>query len=154
MHFFFLKKNCFLTKVTDFGVAAELQNSIAMCGTFVGTFKYMSPERIRNRPYSFMSDIWSLGLVLMECATGRYPFHEHANCIEVAQTILDADIPELPTRFSGEFRDFLKQCLHKDPEDRLPAECLFGSPWLRENGAVSPEAATAVVFNWIKSITE
>lgn len=30
----------------------------------------MSPERIRNCPYSFMSDIWSLGLVLMECATG------------------------------------------------------------------------------------
>eukprot|EP01031_Cornospumella_fuschlensis_P027372 gene27372-33062_t len=45
-------------KVTDFGVSAELQNSIAMCGTFVGTFKYMSPERIRNRPYSYMSDIW------------------------------------------------------------------------------------------------
>ena len=36
-------------KVTDFGVSAELQNSIAMCGTFVGTFKYMSPERIQVR---------------------------------------------------------------------------------------------------------
>ncbi len=35
-------------KVTDFGVSAELQSSIAMCGTFVGSFKYMSPERIRS----------------------------------------------------------------------------------------------------------
>lgn len=59
----------------------------------------MSPERIRNQPYSYMSDIWSLGLVLMECATGQYPFHEHANCIEVAQTIIDADIPLLPKGF-------------------------------------------------------
>ena len=42
-----------------------------MCGTFVGTFKYMSPERIKNDPYSYMSDIWSLGLVLQECATGQ-----------------------------------------------------------------------------------
>ncbi|RYH05285.1 hypothetical protein EON65_45140 [archaeon] len=33
-------------------------------------YRYMSPERIRNRPYSYMSDIWSLGLVLIECATG------------------------------------------------------------------------------------
>ena len=46
-------------------------STIAMCGTFVGTFKYMSPERIKNDPYSYMSDIWSLGLVLQECATGQ-----------------------------------------------------------------------------------
>ena len=51
---------------------------------------------------------------------GEYPFHEHNNCIEVAQTILDADIPELPNRFSSQFRDFLKQCLHREPERRLP----------------------------------
>lgn len=42
-------------KVSDFGISAELQNSVAMCGTFVGTFKYMSPERIRNQPYNYAS---------------------------------------------------------------------------------------------------
>lgn len=42
-------------KVSDFGVSAELQSSLAMCGTFVGTFKYMSPERIQNKPYNFAS---------------------------------------------------------------------------------------------------
>ena len=76
-------------KVTDFGVSAALNNSIAMCGTFVGTFKvrrsvclracmvplrslcdhfciqYMSPERIQSQPYSYSSDLWSLGLVLV-----------------------------------------------------------------------------------------
>lgn len=61
-------------KVSDFGLSAELQSSLAMCGTFVGTFKYMSPERIRNQPYDYASDIWSLGLTLIECATGRYPY--------------------------------------------------------------------------------
>ena len=66
-----------------------------MCGTFVGTFKYMSPERIKNQPYSYQSDIWSFGLVLMECATGKYPFQQHSNCIDMAQTILDCDIPPL-----------------------------------------------------------
>lgn len=71
--------------MTDFGVSAELQNSIAMCGTFVGTFKYMSPERIKNKPYHYSSDIWSFGLTLLECATGQYPIHQHNNCIEMAQ---------------------------------------------------------------------
>ncbi len=44
----------------------------------------MSPERIQNKPYSFMSDIWSVGLVLQECATGKYPFHEQATCIDIS----------------------------------------------------------------------
>mmetsp|Transcript_11821 Transcript_11821/g.11464 ORF Transcript_11821/g.11464 Transcript_11821/m.11464 type:complete len:343 (-) Transcript_11821:432-1460(-) len=139
-------------KVTDFGVSAELQSSLAMCGTFVGTFKYMSPERIRNQPYGYMSDIWSFGLVLMECATGEYPFKEHSNCIEMAQAILDADIPELYGSFSPEFADFLKQCLNRDPDLRLPAEVLLGSPWLIQFGATSPEDATETVYRWIQRL--
>lgn len=79
-------------KVTDFGVSAELQSTLAMCGTFVGTFKYMSPERIRNLPYSYASDIWSFGLVMMECATGVYPYFEHTNCIEMAQVITNVSV--------------------------------------------------------------
>lgn len=111
----------------------------------------MSPERIRNRPYSYMSDIWSLGLVLIECATGRYPFHEHANCIEVAQTILDSEVPELPRSFSQPFRDLVRHCLQKDPDRRLPAEALLMSPWLAQNGAISTEAAAENVYRWIHS---
>lgn len=139
-------------KVTDFGVSTELQNSIQMCGTFVGTFKYMSPERIRNCPYSYMSDIWSFGIVMMEMATGLYPFHEQLNCIEMAQTILDADVPRLPHGFSREFQDFLLQCLHKDPARRLPAEALLGAPYLECNGAVSIEASVEIVCRWIENI--
>jgi serine/threonine protein kinase len=40
----------------------------------VGTFTYMSPERLENSPYSFASDIWSIGLSILELATGRYPY--------------------------------------------------------------------------------
>jgi len=140
-------------KVTDFGVSKELQSSFQMCGTFLGTFKYMSPERIRNQPYSYGSDIWSFGLVMMECATGIYPFHEHTNCIEMAQTILDADIPTLGDEYSPDFKEFLRQCLHRDPHLRLPAEALLGSPWLFRHNATSSEGAVAGVKDWIDSIT-
>ncbi|KAG6473553.1 hypothetical protein ZIOFF_067470 [Zingiber officinale] len=62
------------TKVTDFGVSAGLDNSVAMCATFVGTVTYMSPERIRNETYSFAADIWSLGLTILECGSGKFPY--------------------------------------------------------------------------------
>jgi serine/threonine protein kinase len=131
-------------------VSAELQNSIAMCGTFVGTFKYMSPERIRNQPYSYQSDIWSFGLVMMECATGTYPFSECSNCIDMAQTILDCDVPPLSKRFfSEEFIDFVDLCLKRDPKHRPPAEVLLTAPFLTKHNVHSYEDAVANVQEWI-----
>ncbi|KAL6493549.1 Mitogen-activated protein kinase kinase 3 [Orobanche gracilis] len=56
-------------KITDFGISAGLEDSMAM-----GTVTYMSPERIRNESYSYPADIWSLGLALFECATGEFPY--------------------------------------------------------------------------------
>lgn len=44
------------------------------CNTFLGTVTYMSPERINAQQYSTPADIWSLGLALIECATGKYPY--------------------------------------------------------------------------------
>lgn len=125
-------------KLTDFGVSAELQNSIAMCATFVGTFKYMSPERILHNPYSYPSDIWSLGLVLLEAATGAYAYSEAESCIDMCHIILETPEPRLdPAAFSDEFCQFVSQCIRKDAEERLPADILLGSPWLRKHGAIS-----------------
>ncbi|CAA7263982.1 unnamed protein product [Cyclocybe aegerita] len=59
-------------KLCDFGVSGELINSIA--NTFVGTSIYMSPERIQGAEYSVKSDVWSLGITLVELATGSFPF--------------------------------------------------------------------------------
>lgn len=110
----------------------------AMCGTFVGTFRYMSPERIQHTQYSYSSDIWSLGLVLMEAATGVYPYPKHKACIDMLQSVLEAPPPALsPQYFSQDFCDFLHQCLQKNPLDRASADALLESPWLQRCGAVS-----------------
>lgn len=57
-------------KLCDFGVSRELTNSIAMADTFVGTSTYMSPERIQGLNYGVKSDVWSMGLMLIELASG------------------------------------------------------------------------------------
>eukprot|EP00878_Enallax_costatus_P038063 GHUV01043204.1.p1 GENE.GHUV01043204.1~~GHUV01043204.1.p1 ORF type:complete len:233 (+),score=48.11 GHUV01043204.1:180-878(+) len=61
-------------KISDFGVSSQLSNSMSRCLSWVGTVTYMSPERIRGDSYSFNTDVWSVGLLLLECATGRYPY--------------------------------------------------------------------------------
>lgn len=53
-------------KVTDFGIAKELEYAEQMSKTFVGTFTYMSPERINGQQYDTKSDVWSLGIVMYE----------------------------------------------------------------------------------------
>uniref|UniRef100_A0A1I8H384 mitogen-activated protein kinase kinase n=1 Tax=Macrostomum lignano TaxID=282301 RepID=A0A1I8H384_9PLAT len=58
-------------KLCDFGVSGQLIDSMA--NSFVGTRSYMAPERLNGEEYSILSDIWSMGLSLIELATGRYP---------------------------------------------------------------------------------
>lgn len=45
---------------------------------------YMAPERILHHPYSYPSDIWSLGLVVLEAAEGAYPYQEAETTIDVS----------------------------------------------------------------------
>ncbi|KAJ8487692.1 hypothetical protein ONZ45_g14234 [Pleurotus djamor] len=74
-------------KICDFGVSGELINSIA--DTFVGTSTYMSPERIQGAQYTVKSDVWSLGISLIELALGRFPFSESADSDD------DSDLSDL-----------------------------------------------------------
>lgn len=67
-------------KLTDFGLSKEISTAV-LAKTFVGSFKYMSPERMLTMPYGYSSDIWSLGLVLLECALGKYPYPESSSTI-------------------------------------------------------------------------
>ncbi|KAI3389892.1 hypothetical protein SNEBB_008950 [Seison nebaliae] len=58
-------------KLCDLGVSGELTNSIV--STFIGTRSYMSPERLMGKEYSVQSDIWSLGLSLIELSVSKFP---------------------------------------------------------------------------------
>lgn len=136
-------------KICDFGVSGQLIDSMA--NSFVGTRSYMSPERLQGTHYSVQSDIWSLGLSLVEMAIGMYPipppdFHTLdailgdtqpvANQIiieprsmaifELLDYIVNEEPPKLEhSSFTPLFRDFVDNCLKKDPEERADLKTLM-----------------------------
>lgn len=124
-------------KLCDFGVSGELVNSIA--DTFVGTSTYMAPERIQGAKYSIKSDVWSVGLTLMELAIGRFPFDasdttagDRASAgpmgiLELLQQVVHEPAPKLPQ--SDAFPDILdkmiQKCLLKNPDERPTPRALY-----------------------------
>ncbi|RDL30113.1 uncharacterized protein BP5553_10391 [Venustampulla echinocandica] len=120
-------------KLCGFGVSGQLMNSIA--DTFVGTTTYMAPERIRGLEYSVKSDVWGLGVTLLELATGRAPFQgEHdgenpSSVLELLQSIVIEPSPTLPTNgpFPSTLCEMIDKCLMKNPKDRPTPQELYDS---------------------------
>ncbi|KAI9849826.1 MAG: hypothetical protein M1837_000040 [Sclerophora amabilis] len=132
-------------KICDFGVSGNLVASIAR--TNIGCQSYMAPERIASGgmaqaganpgggTYSVQSDIWSLGLTIIECALGRYPYapETHSNIFSQLSAIVDGDPPDLPENgFSVASREFVRGCLNKTPKLRPTYAMLLRHPWLAE----------------------
>ena len=110
--------------LTDFGVARLLgEPGITRSGVFLGTPNYASPEQAKLQPLDERSDIYSLGVVLFEMATGRRPF-----TAEVSNDVLDLHI-SAPAPDPREFQPSLKpelstiiiRCLEKSPDNRYPS---------------------------------
>ncbi|XP_008795499.1 mitogen-activated protein kinase kinase 1-like isoform X1 [Phoenix dactylifera] len=126
-------------KITDFGVSAVLANSMGQRDTFVGTYNYMSPERISGSSYDYKSDIWSLGLVILECAIGRFPYipsEQEEGCLsfyELLEAIVDQPPPSAPSdQFSPEFCSFISACVQKDPRERMSSLELLSHPFIKK----------------------
>ncbi|KAI8100168.1 kinase-like domain-containing protein [Halteromyces radiatus] len=98
-------------KLCDFGVSGQLINSVA--DTFVGTSSYMSPERIRGSPYTIQSDVWSLGITIMELALARFPFPADGtplSIFELLQHIVNEPVPTFPpNKYPKDLTSFVEQ---------------------------------------------
>ena len=125
-------------KVTDFGIA-RAANSAAMTetGSILGTAHYLSPEQAQGRPAEASTDLYSLGIVMYEMATGRLPFTGDNPVAIAMQHVHDA--PVLPSAMVPGFPQNLERViLHamaKTPEARYRDEDEFLEDLRRvENG--------------------
>jgi len=109
--------------LTDFGVAKMLTGTkVTVTGTVLGTPAYMSPEQGMGEPGDSRSDIYSLGVVLYELATGRLPYDADTPLAVLLKHVHDplplprAVNPDLPE----EIERVILRSLTKDPADRYP----------------------------------
>ncbi|CAG0893108.1 unnamed protein product [Cyprideis torosa] len=133
-------------KICDFGISGYLVDSVAKT-IDAGCKPYMAPERIdpSGNPscYDVKSDVWSLGISLVELATGTFPYSTWTNPFEQLKQVVQDDPPRLPEEFSDEIRDFVAKCLNKTVTERPTYPMLLQHPFL--NG-VEQRSTDVVAF--------
>lgn len=122
-------------KILDFGLAklrADLSEPVASDlttepltapGAVAGTAAYMAPEQIRGAPADERSDIFAVGILLYQMATGQHPFRRKADrSPDVVSSILRDEPPSVSALKPGlprHLERILRSCLEKDPEKRF-----------------------------------
>ncbi|KAG0228862.1 hypothetical protein BGW41_003257 [Actinomortierella wolfii] len=120
-------------KLCDFGVSGQLVQSLAK--TRIGCQSYMAPERItQSQTYTVQSDVWSLGLSIVETAEGSYPYppEKYNSVFAQLSAIVGSPPPRLPEKYSEDAQSFVAMCLLKDPSQRPTYAQLLEHPFLKK----------------------
>ncbi len=116
-------------KILDFGLAKRVSEDIAneatlsqvspltQAGSIAGTLSYLAPEVLSGHPAEARSDLWALGVVLYEMASGALPFQGRSS-FEVSAAILRESPKPLPARVPPGLRSVVQRCLAKEPSQR------------------------------------
>lgn len=133
-------------KIADFGVSKVIAATDAAAAkdegnSYIGTCAYMSPERIDPETwggdfsYGYAGDVWSLGVVVMECCVGRFPLlspGEKPDWVSLMYAICFEDKMEMPETASVELQSFVGRCLVRDWRARGTVEELLRHPFVTQ----------------------
>src|SRR5437773_9964080 len=153
-------------KLLDFGLAKSGGHQPAVVdateakpltkeGTIVGTFQYMAPEQLAGEQPDARSDIFALGAVLYEMATGKRAFEGKSKTSLIAAIMIGEPKPmsELQPLTPGALEHVVKKCLAKDPDERWQNATDIGQElrWISETGsqAGSARGSRRAIFGMI-----
>jgi eukaryotic-like serine/threonine-protein kinase len=130
-----------LARLTDFGIARLVDEStLTLTGTMLGTATYMAPEQLENHAVGPSADVFSLGIVLLECLTGERVYSGTPSEVLARRLAGPVSVPDsLPVPW----KLLLAGMLAPAPEDRLSALDVstmlvapaFRAPWVRSTPA-------------------
>ncbi|KAJ6586809.1 Pkinase-domain-containing protein [Mycena vulgaris] len=137
--------------ICDFGVSALLTTAGSKRNTMTGTPYWMAPEVVQTVPaYDTKADIWSLGIMIYEMIKGSPP-HSNLEPFKVMDLIPRVKPPRLPdNEGSKDMRDFMAHCLKESPAERLPAEELAKTKWIKSVSKV----ATSILQDVIRRLEQ
>ena len=125
-----------VAKLADFGISKQLENTAAFAQTQVGTSMYMSPERFRGELYGYISDVWSVGIIVLEALLARHPFEKHGTFFALLNAIGKDPLPEAPEGTPPPIVEFVALCLRREigggRHGRPQVRTLVNGPWLRQ----------------------
>lgn len=111
-----------LLKVTDFGIARVSTNAtITYTSSILGTVHYISPEQAKGKFVDEKSDLYSLGVVMYEMATGKVPFDADNSVGIAVMHIQDEPVEpkEINENLSDRLNNIIMKLLEKNPQDRF-----------------------------------
>merc|ERR1712046_459354 len=122
-------------KLTDFGISKDVQGAAqSMATTFMGTAIYMAPERCEGDDYSYPSDVWSVGMVIYELASGKYAYNDVSTFPALFEALVEKPEPRLTTSgLSPELCNFVAKCLTRDLKLRSATRELMKHDFLTKN---------------------
>ena len=113
-----------MIKLRGFILAAQLEHSCSRRNTVCGTSLYMAPE-VYDGNTCLKSDVWSLGISIIEMAENKNPFAE-GTPIQVMKEMCFNKPPSLTSSsWSSDLRDFITRCLQKDVDERASVDDLL-----------------------------
>lgn len=143
-------------KIADFGASKVVTGTAKVDNSYSGTRAYMSPERMDppqtwdpDFPYGYPGDVWSLGVVVMECSIGRFPLispGEKPDWLTLRYAICSDEKMKMPETASPELQSFIQRCLVRDWRNRGTVEELLRHPFVTK---LQSEAATQNLVNYI-----
>ena len=113
-----------MIKLGDFGLAVQLEHSCSKRNTTCGTLWYVGPE-VYEEEACLKSDVWSLGISVIEMAKGRNSFAGMTSA-KIMNLVLNKSPPSLSSSgWSSDLVDFVKKCLVKDVKKRASVDALL-----------------------------
>ncbi|KAJ6835089.1 mitogen-activated protein kinase kinase kinase YODA-like isoform X1 [Iris pallida] len=137
-------------KLADFGMAKHITGQSCPL-SFKGSPYWMAPEVIKNtNGCNLAVDIWSLGCTVLEMATSKPPWSQYEGIAAMFKIGNSKELPAIPDHLSDDGKDFIRQCLQREPSKRPSAAELLQHPFVRH---AAPLEKSALGFELLEQPT-